>query len=55
MMEDATGDPKPFERVVVSRLVHFAVQLDESILAQERLKTNGVRLLSVHEKREVRN
>ena len=51
MMEDATGGRTPFEVVVVSRMVHFAVQLEESVLAKNCLKANGVEVLSVRESR----
>ena len=51
MMEDATSRQPPFDVVVVSRMVYFAVQIEESILAENHLKSNGVKVRSVHERR----
>lgn len=51
MMEDATGGEAPFDFVVVSKSVYFAVQVEEAILEGNRLKANGVEVLSVREKR----
>ena len=50
MMADAESDEAPFDHVVVWRLRHFAWSLEESVLAPEKLRANGVRLLSVNER-----
>ena len=50
MMADATGERPPFDHVVVWKLKYFAMTLGESILCQDRLAKNGVRLLSVKER-----
>ena len=51
MIEDATGGKAPFDVVVVSKSVHFAVQIEEAVLAKDRLRADGVEVLSVHERR----
>ena len=50
MMADATGERPPFDHVVVWKLKYFALTLDESVLCQDRLARNGIRLLSVKER-----
>ena len=47
MMADAESDEPQFDHVVVWKLVYFAWSMEESILAQEKLRANGVRVLSV--------
>ena len=49
MMADAESDEPQFDHVVVWKLVYFAWSMEESILAQEKLRANGVRVLSVKE------
>ena len=50
MMADAESDEPQFDHVVVWKLVYFAWRMEESILAQEKLRANGVRVLSVKER-----
>ena len=50
MMADATGEQPPFDHVVVWKLRYFAWSLEESVLAQEKLAANRVRLLSVKDR-----
>lgn len=50
MMADAESDEPQFDHVVVWKLVYFAWSMEESILAQEKLRGNGVRVLSVKER-----
>ena len=50
MMTEATGGEARFDHVVVWRLRYFAWSLEESVLAQQKLTDNGVRLLSVKER-----
>ena len=47
MMADATGENPSFDHVVVWKLRHVAWSLEESILARNRLRACGMRLLSV--------
>ena len=50
MMADAASDEALFDHFVVCRLRYFAWSLEESVLAQEKLRANGIRLLSVNER-----
>ncbi len=50
MMADAESDEVQFDHVVVWKLIYFAWSMEESILAQEKLRANGVRVLSVKER-----
>lgn len=50
MMADAGSDEPQFDHVVVWKLVYFAWSMEESILAQEKLRANGVRVFSVKER-----
>ena len=51
MAEATGGDPRPrFDHVVVWRLRYFALTLEESVLARDKLKARGIQLLSVNEK-----
>ena len=50
MMADAESDEAQFDHVVVWKLIYFAWSIEESILAREKLKANGVKVLSVKER-----
>ena len=49
MMGEATDDEPPFEVIVVYKLRNFSWSLDETVLCRDRLKANGVSLLSTAE------
>ena len=49
MMAEASGGEPKFDRIVVWRIVYFALTLEESVLEQKKLKARGIRLLSVKE------
>ena len=49
MMGEATYDHPPFDYIVVYRLRNFSWSLDETILCRDRLKANGVTLVSTME------
>ena len=49
MMGDATDDEPPFEVIVVYKLRNFSWSLDETVLCRDRMKANGVTLLSTAE------
>ncbi len=51
MMADATGENAAFDHVVVWKLRYFAWSLEESVLAQQKLRAHGVRVLSVKERK----
>ena len=50
LMDDATGREPTFNHVVVWKLMYFAPMLEESVLSRDKLKKNGIRLLSVRER-----
>ena len=49
MMGDATEQDPPFDAIVVYKLRNFSWSLDETALCWDRLKANGVNLLSTAE------
>ncbi|MYC38100.1 MAG: recombinase family protein [Chloroflexi bacterium] len=49
MMEDATKDAPPFDTIVVWKLRNFSWSLEETILCRDRLRANGVTLISTKE------
>ena len=49
MMGEATEDDPPFDVIVVYKLRNFSWSLDETVLCRDRLKVNGVSLLSTAE------
>ena len=49
MMGEATDDEPPFDVIVVYKLRNFSWSLDETVLCRDRLKANGVSLLSTAE------
>ena len=49
MMGEATEDDPPFDVIVVYKLRNFSWSLDETVLCRDRLKANGVSLLSTAE------
>ena len=49
MMGEATDDDPPFDVIVVCKLKNFSWSLDETVLCRDRLKANGVSLLSTAE------
>ena len=46
MMGEATDEEQPFDVIVVYKLRNFSWPLDETVLCRDRLKANGVSLLS---------
>ena len=49
MMGEATQDNTPFQFIVVYELRNFAWSLDETVLCWDRLRVNGVTLVSTAE------
>ena len=49
MMGEATQDEPPFDCIVVYKLRNFSWSLDETVLCRDRLRTNGVSLVSTME------
>ena len=49
MIGEATQDTPPFEFIVVYKLRNFSCSPDETVLCRDRLKANGVSLLSTAE------
>ena len=49
MMGEATDEEQPFDVIVVYKLRNFSWSLDETVLCRDRLKANGVSLLSTAE------
>ena len=48
-MEDAISEAPPFDTIVVWKLRNFSWSLDETVLCRDRLRSNGVSLLSAAE------
>ena len=46
MMTDADPEHRPFDHVIVWKLMYFALMIEESILGRDRLAAHGIRLLS---------
>ena len=49
MMGEATEEEQPLDVIVVYKLRNFSWSLDETVLCRDRLKANGVSLLSTAE------
>ena len=49
MMEDATNEAPPFDSIVVRKLRNFSWLLEETVLCRDRLRANGVSLISTVE------
>ena len=49
MMGEATQDDPPFQYIVVYRLRNFSWSLDETVLSRDRLRANGITLVSTME------
>ena len=49
MMGEATQDDPPFNFIVVYKLRNFSWSLEETILCRDRLRANGVSLVSTAE------
>ena len=49
MMGEATEENPPFDVIVVCKLKNFSWSLDETVLCRDRLKANGISLLSTAE------
>jgi len=49
MMEDATNGAPPFDTIIVCKLRNFSWSLDETVLCRDRLRADGVSLISTKE------
>ena len=49
MLEDAVQDDSPFNTIIVWKLKNFSWSLDETVLCRDRLRANGVSLISTTE------
>ncbi len=49
MMGEATQDDPPFDYIVVYKLRNFSWSLDETVLCRDKLRANGVSLVSTAE------
>ena len=49
MMEGATNEDPPFDTIIVWKLRNFSRSLDETVLCRDRLRANGVSLISTKE------
>ena len=49
MMEVATREAPPFDTIIVRKLRNFSWSLDETVLCRDRLRANGVSLISTKE------
>ena len=54
MMADATSEGRPFDHVVVWKLMYFAMIEELSILARDQLEAHGARVPSLEEKQRGR-